>query len=165
MWWKWSIIGLHSVVQAFMVLALERGNGIAAMSEQCAKAWLEAYHKGERLPKERMDTFPSLYKKIKSSDVEGYVDSRKFKASAEHDYAMEKLNELRNEFVHFMPKSWAIELSGLPDVCLRSLEVARFLAFESNTILWHNAETAESVQSGFTQLEGELRRLAPLSET
>ena len=38
--WRWVIMALHNAVQGFMVLSLRHGNGLAALTEESAAAWL-----------------------------------------------------------------------------------------------------------------------------
>lgn len=64
--WKWALIAMHSAVQGFMVLALRGSNGLLALKDNSAAAWLAAYECGGQLPEERLDTYENLYEKVKS---------------------------------------------------------------------------------------------------
>lgn len=156
--WKWVLMAVHSAVQGFMALALDRGNALLVMKDRVAEKWLEAHRQATPCPLEQMDFF-SLYEKVKTDVVARYVDSRRFIPGPSHDDSMKRLNELRNGFVHFMPKVWAIELAGLPAICLDCLEVARFLAWESGTILWHDEALSRWAQAAMTILCAELKAL------
>ncbi|HXG28955.1 MAG TPA: hypothetical protein VNJ47_08910 [Nevskiales bacterium] len=138
--WKWLVIAVHCSVQGFMALALEHGNGLLVMKEEITAKWLKAHEAGTAYPDPKMDYFLNLYEKVKSQDVCCYVGSKSFAATESHDYCMKKLNELRNGFIHFYPQSWSIAFSGLANVCLRCLDVAEFLAWESQTIIWREQE-------------------------
>lgn len=48
-----------------------------------------------------------------------------------------RLNEFRNEFIHFTPKGWALELEGLPRVALDALDLMQFFGWDSTAIRWH----------------------------
>lgn len=135
--WKWVIISTHNALQGFMVLALRHGNGLLALKDEIAAQWLKAYREGGEYPIEKLDNFLNLYEKIKSDRMLCYVHSRKFEATPDHDRAVKKLNKLRNEFVHFSPKGWSLKLTGLPEICLRCLEVIEFLGWESGNIIWY----------------------------
>ena len=63
-----------------------------------------------------------------------YNSSQVFIATEDHDESIKNLNKLRNNFIHFIPKAWCIEVSGLPLLIKNSLEVIEFLVFESNNI-------------------------------
>ena len=66
-----------------------------------------------------------------------YGHSKKFIAKPDHNWAVKKLNEFRNEFVHFVPKGWSLETLGLPEICLNCLEIIEFLIWESGNIVFH----------------------------
>jgi hypothetical protein len=133
--WKWVIICTHNALQGFMVLALRHGNGLLALKDEIAAQWLKAYREGGNYPVEKLDNFLNLYKKVKSDRMLCYVHSKKFKATPAHDRSVKKLNELRNEFIHFVPKGWSLELTVLPEICLDCLEVIEFLGWESENII------------------------------
>jgi len=54
-----------------------------------------------------------------------------------HDDSFSRLNEYRNEFIHFTPKGWSLEMGGLPRVCLDALDLIQFFGWESSAVLWH----------------------------
>lgn len=162
--WKWVLIAIHSTVQGFMALALEHGNGLLVLRDDIRTKWLKAHESGEPYPEEKMDFFLSLYKKIKSDDVCRYYGSKKFIAEPSHDYSMKKLNELRNDYIHFRPKGWSIELAGLPSVALNCLDVAKFLAFDSFTIIWHDGELRTRAEQSFDVVQAELKVIEALYE-
>lgn len=133
--WKWVIIITHNALQGFMVLALRHGNGLLALKDEIAAQWLKAYREGGEYPVEKLDNFLNLYKKVKSDRMLCYGHSKKFKATPDHNRSVKKLNELRNEFIHFVPKGWSLELTGLPEICIACLEVIEFLGWESGNII------------------------------
>jgi hypothetical protein len=135
--WKWAVIAAHNALQGFMVLALRNGNNLAIMSEKAAGKWLEAYREEKPLPEERLDSFHNLYKKIQGEYMLTLVTAKKLNATPEQSRSTKKLNELRNEFIHFVPKGWSLEVSGLPEICLHVMEIIKFLGWESNNILWY----------------------------
>ena len=115
--------------------------------------WLKKYRAGESLPADRMDRFLNLYKKVKTDAAAGWVHSKPFVPGEWHDKSMWKLNEIRNEFIHFMPKVWSLELTGLPAICLDCLGVARFLNGDGGNVLWHKAEQLERAEEVFARAE------------
>jgi len=135
--WKWVIISTHNALQGFMVLALRHGNGLLALKDEIAAQWLKAYREGGKYPVEKLDNFLNLYKKVKSDRMLCYGHSEKFKATPNHNRSVKKLNELRNEFIHFVPKGWSLELTGLPEICLDCLDVIEFLGWESGNIIFY----------------------------
>lgn len=135
--WKWVLISLHNAVQGFLILALWNGNGLLTLSNKGAAKWLDAYNKGDSYPADRLDSFLNLYAKAKDSDNFHLVGAGPFFAGATHDISLNRLNEFRNEFIHFTPKGWSLELEGLPRVALDALDLMQFFGWESTAIRWH----------------------------
>ncbi len=135
--WKWVLISLHNAAQGFMVLALWNGNGLLSMPDELAAKWLSAYRANKPLPKDKLDKFLNLYKKCKDADNFNYCGSRHFQASEVHDKSFCSLNEFRNEFIHFTPKGWSLELSGLPKIAIDVLDMVKFFGWQSTSIIWY----------------------------
>ena len=136
-YWRWVILALHNATQGFMVLALRGSNGLLALRDDVALKWLIAHREGGEYPEEKLDQFLKLYKKIKSDRLLFYKHSKKFTANKHHDRNMKRLNGFRNEFIHFIPRSWSLEVSGLPDICLTCLEIIQFLGWKCGNIWWY----------------------------
>jgi len=137
--WKWSIILLHNALQGFMVLSLKDTNGFLTMSKKSYSEWINAYETNSDTPVSKLDNFYGLYKKIKNY--------RSFISTSEYDLSIENLNSLRNNFIHFTPKSWLVEISGLPMICKDILEIIHYLTYEGS-ITWYEEETYErAIQS------------------
>ncbi|QTA87539.1 Uncharacterized protein dnm_035730 [Desulfonema magnum] len=95
----------------------------------------------------KMDYFLNLYKKIKSELMLQYINSKKYAPEANEGWSIKKLNSLRNEFIHFQPKTWTIEVTGLPSICLDCLNVIRFCGWKSSNVLWHSTEYREKAEN------------------
>ncbi|OPY67800.1 MAG: hypothetical protein A4E57_02119 [Syntrophorhabdaceae bacterium PtaU1.Bin034] len=142
--WKWAIIALHSGLQGAMVLALQGSHGLHTLREEDAKRWLDAYEKGGPYPGNlKLDCFPSLYKKIKSDKMLKYADSRKFVPKGTQGSSIKLLNRLRNEYIHFTPRVWALDLIGLPAMALDCIDIAEFLVWGSHNVIWREEGLGE----------------------
>lgn len=140
-YWNWVIVSLHNALQGFMVLALRGSNNVNVLTEECAIEWLAAVERGDgKYPEPKLDKFLNLYKKIKSARMEMYVNSKTFKPSGTQGRSVKLLNSYRNDFIHFVPKGWSIEVSGLPQVIGDCIGIISFLAFESGNVIWHEAD-------------------------
>lgn len=135
--WKWILISLHNAAQGFMVLALWNGNGLLALRDKIAAKWLDAYRNGGPYPVEKLDEFLNLYKKVKDPNNFHVVGAGPFVPGQTHDKSFERLNAFRNEFIHFTPKGWSLELAGVPRICLDTLDLLEFFGWQSTAILWH----------------------------
>jgi hypothetical protein len=49
-------------------------------------------------------------------------------------------NELRNSMEHFIPKTWSIEIHGLPEMAASYFEIIEYLAGESGNMRWNDEE-------------------------
>jgi hypothetical protein len=135
--WKWVIISLHNALQGFMCLALQGSDGLRVLKDDVAKAWLTAHDQGLPLPVEKLDWFPNLYIKIKSDVMKFNVNSKPFPNNDRINTSVTILNEYRNNFVHFLPQSWSINIASLPSLCLDCIAVIKFLVDESGNITWY----------------------------
>ena len=136
--WKWAVLALHAAVQGFMVLGLRGSNDFEVLSSAAAKDWLAAVEAGDPPPldQKRLDSFLGLYRKVKSDRMLRYVNSKQFRPGKTHDRSLAMLNELRNEFTHFLPKHWSLEVSGLPSICGDCLDLIEFLGWDSGNVMW-----------------------------
>jgi len=144
--WIWIINTLHNTLQGFMVLALRGTNSLNVLKPKCAQAWLEAYKTDLEYPKQELDTYLNLYKKIKSDNMDLYFDSNRFKPKGTQERSIKQLNRYRNYFIHFIPANMSIEISGFPKIVKECMEIIEFLAFESHNIQWqiHDHEDLET---------------------
>jgi hypothetical protein len=160
--WKWTLIALHNAAQGFMVLALWNGNGLLTMPEHVAAKWLKAYNGNRQFPEDRLDSFLNLYDKCKDPTNFNYCGSQSFTGSAEHDVSFSALNEFRNEFIHFTPKGWSLELDGLATVVLHALDMISHFGWRSTSILWHERAHRVRARWAYRSLQRTARSLEDL---
>lgn len=152
--WKWVILALHSALQGMMALALRGGNNLRVLKPEDAKRFLDAYENGTPIPADlQMDDFLNLYKKIKGASMILYVDSEKFTPQGTQGRSIKRLNRLRNQFIHFTPRTFMLVLKELPEMTLDCLNIAWFLAWNSNNVGWdvkdNEAELVERAKKAF----------------
>jgi len=159
LYWRWVILALHNALQGFMVLALRGSNGLLPLQDKIAAKWLKAYRGGGAYPREKLDSFLNLYAKTKSDRLLFSCHSRKLTATEAQDRSIRKLNSLRNEFIHFLPRFWALEVSGLPEICLDCLEIIELLAWDCGNILWHDLTLRTRTREALNDAKAALRSL------
>ena len=157
--WKWVLIALHNAAQGFMVLALWNGNGLLALRDKIASKWLDAYNNGGQYPDEKLDEFLNLYKKVKDKDNFHVIGAGPFSPGATHDKSFSLLNFCRNEFIHFKPKGWSLELRGLPCVCLDVLDLIEYFGWQSTAIPWHKQALVPRAKRAVKHMRGTLHTL------
>ena len=164
--WKWVLIAAHSALQGFLVLALEQGNGLQTLKPSHTKKWLKAYETGDPWPdKLDLDYFLQLYEKVKGDTISHHLGATRFVSESRHDDSMTMLNELRNGFIHFTPKSWSIKLATLPTICLDCFDVVDFLAWDSGAILWHSSSLSKRAKKAMNRCRRRLHELSSVYGT
>ncbi len=145
--WKKAIQALHSAVQGMMVLALQGSNKLRILKRKDAERWLDAYENDEPPPADlEMDQFLDLYKKIKSDTMLLYAGSEKFAPRGTQGYSIKRLNRLRKQFIHFTPCTFILPLNGLPEMTLDCLNIAWFLAWDSNNVGWDVKDNGDELK-------------------
>jgi hypothetical protein len=134
-YWKWAVISLHSSLQSLMAFHLGFGNDLFVMRQADAEAWLKAHDDETDYPAVQMDGFLNLYKKIKKHEILGY----KFTPQGQEGKSVKRINALRNEFIHFMPKGWSIEVAYMVEVFADCLNVIESLG-ENLTMRWEDED-------------------------
>lgn len=160
--WKWAIIALHNAAQGFMVLSLRGSNGVDVLTKKAAAAWAEAVAAGRPVPGDRLDTYLNLYSKTKGKRMLKFVGSKRFAPRAGQDDSVRTLNSLRNEFIHFLPKSWSIEVTGLPELFTDVLDYIEFLGWECGNVIWFESVLDTRAQVALAQARTELVGLGRL---
>lgn len=158
--WRWIIISLHIAVQGFMAVALRDSAGLTVLPDRLAAKWLRAYDEDKPLPRERLDSFPNLYAKAKSADTAKHLAATPFSPSESQDRSIERLHSFRNQFIHFVPMGWSLEVSGLPIICLDALSLVDHLAHSYRQLIWNEDEHPDRIQRALTASRESLASLA-----
>lgn len=161
-YWKWVVLALHNTTQGFMVLALRGSDGLRPLKDHIAAAWLTAYREGGKFPVEELDSFLNLYKKVKSNDMLYFVHSKNFVPMGTQGRSVKRLNALRNDFVHFLPRSWALEVSGLPQIALDCLVLVEFLGFKCGNVIWFDEALRNRAEAALAQARFNFSQLSEL---
>ncbi len=122
--WKWVAMALHSALQGACVCHLTTtATPVGAVTKRNAGQWL-AYFEDRRTdpaakrPKTQLMGLPDLLKAVRKphsagdrSNVNGIVIT-----DSELSWLRRFHEDIRNQFVHFEPMGWSIEVSGLPEI-------------------------------------------------
>ena len=141
--WKWTMIALHGAIYGFAVAAARGTNYDQVLTK-----------KGKLLQ------FWDVLKLCQDPDhMQMLIHSRPLILSTEEKESLEILTSLlRNEFLHFKPKSWLIEIHGMPKVALDALAVIRFLALETGTYTHLTDVEASEIEQVVRETSNYLRR-------
>ncbi len=157
--WRWVIIALHNAAQGVMVLSLRHGNGLLALTDECLRQWMKAHEDGTPYPEERLDTYLNLYKKVKRIETGQTGGNQRFVAKGAEDRHIKRLNSLRNEFIHFTPKNWSLEVDGLPQICRDASKLISFLGWETHNVLWRSDQSKAEAMASHAQFINAMQRI------
>jgi hypothetical protein len=147
--WKWTIIAIHQALYGFAICAV-RGTDSRWLTEKRGKK-----------KKEWLISIRKALQRAKDPKWMPFGNSKLLVTTPEEDAAIDRLvDEFRNEFEHFKPKHWSIEVSGMPDIIGHVLRVVRFLALESNCVTYAEEEQESRVEKALARLEQGLAREA-----
>ncbi len=148
--WKWVVLSLHSALQGAMVCHLSGTAQLGALSERSAAKWLE-WHKRDRRgeitriqdgvdefgdpimliereedqpPREFVANADELFKRLSCPSLR--IDNGCggiIAITGKQRKSFNRLHKLRNEFSHFSPKGWSIELEFIVEVIDDILDV------------------------------------------
>lgn len=154
-YWKWAIISVHNALQGAMTCHLSGTANVGCLDRKSFEAWYvwnEKDRRGEinwihgepdelgisvRRPATKDDARPKeflakpheLFRRL-------YAPRHRIEPgcgaileiSNQQRRSFKMVNALRNEFAHFLPKGWSIEVSGLPDALSDLLKIIRIIA-------------------------------------
>lgn len=156
-YWKWFVVAVHAGVQGTFALALDGGNGLLVQKPDVAKATLAAYKQGsKKVPESHMDNFMRLYRKLHDKENLRSPSALPLPVSPNDELALERLNSLRDDFIHFNTKSWSIERALIETRVRGSLKVAQFVLFESEAVFWYEDSLKERAHGALKKLSEQL---------
>jgi len=118
--WKWVILALHGALYGFAICAC-KGSSNATVIRKNKKGHEKLITLDEALKMCQDKTWMgTLHGGLSLNLSASQADSiRRLKAT------------LRNNFEHFTPKGWSIEMHGFPQIAMDILDVIRFLSIET----------------------------------
>lgn len=122
--WKWVALALHSALQGACVCHLTTTAApFGAVTRRNASEWLTYFEAARNdpsavAPKTHLMTLPDLLKAVRKPQSAGDRSNDDGIAITDTELAwLTRLhNTVRNQFVHFAPVGWSIEVSGMPAV-------------------------------------------------
>jgi len=119
--WKWVIITLHSALYGFAISACKGTNYESVVT------------KTKRGHERLIDFDEALRRSQDPTWMRVNINYEVFEFSLSQKESIRKLHKVfRNNFEHFIPTSWLIEIHGMPIIILDCLEVIRLLIIYSD---------------------------------
>jgi hypothetical protein len=118
--WKWVSIALHGALYGFAICMLKGTN----------------YERVIFKDRNNINRLISLDEAIKRCQLPEYakmtIVSKELILSNKQKESIRVLKDLlRNNFIHYIPSNWSIEIHGCPDMAIDILSIIKFLALES----------------------------------
>jgi hypothetical protein len=124
--WKWIILAIHGALYSFMICALKG----TSPDNVCFNT---------KAGKTKLIGFPEALKRCQDSawmNVSGFT--KVLQLSEKQRRAVKRIHdEFRNQFVHYQPTIWSIELAGMSEIVMQALDVVRFVSREMGCYYVH----------------------------
>lgn len=124
--WKWCLISIHNALQGALVCTLSGTDQAGALDDSSFKKWHEWLKASRSNPdlqpprREKLADLLTLLKRAETKDWMAEFGGKPIAVTPEVRKDIAHLNSLRNDFIHFTPKGWSIELAGLPRILLNA---------------------------------------------
>lgn len=139
--WKWAIIALHSALYGSMILSLQGTHPDRVSKLPIKKKRIHTIDEKDNpvtieINDKKLISFHDAFKRIQQTKyMKMYVGSKFFRPKHNHYEAVEWINdELRNPFLHFIPRGWSIGIKGLKEIFRDCLEIIEFCLFQSGNV-------------------------------
>jgi hypothetical protein len=130
--WKWVILAIHGALYGFMICALK---GTDPDSNVCDTT--KAGH-------QKLIDFREALKRCQDSSRMNFSGFTKILQLSENQ--KQAVGRIRNQFLHYRPASWSIELVGLPGIIAHGLDAIGSVALEMGSYHAHyNRERVASL--------------------
>lgn len=133
---KWVLLSLHSALQRACVCHLTTTFGpVGAVTKQNTLEWIKWSEDSRNdsvlsPPATKIANLPELLKRIRKSNSagDGSNASGISLSSSEYDWWSRIHCEIRNQFTHFAPMGWSIDVSGVPALVQLTARLIRDIA-------------------------------------
>jgi hypothetical protein len=157
--WKWALIALASAVNGALTCNLSGTMQVGALCKRNAKRTIAALQidSSEKLPEPRLANPHELLRRAKGHGrIERAGPLIYVTASQEKSFL--RLFEFRNQFIHFHPTSWSIEMTGMPSTFLDVMQIIEG-AIDDGWSFRHLDETlGEELRTLFAEIVKELKQ-------
>jgi len=124
--WKWIALALHAALQGALVSHLvTTARPIGAVTDRNAMEWAEYFEVSRndptlKPPKTKLLALPELLKLARKPGSCGNCDDTIVVKidDSELQWLKRFHDDVRNQFVHFEPMGWSLEVSGLPAIAV-----------------------------------------------
>ena|SRR3990167_3541794 len=125
--WKWAIIALHGALYGFAICACRGSNNEFVAPARRTK-------EGKDLKNPRLIGIDDALEACQNPTKMGMFDrSNHLQLSDQQKNSIRRLiSAFRNNFEHYIPRTWLIDLAGMANIFVDVLDVIYFLALKTN---------------------------------
>lgn len=168
--WKWTLIALHTALQNFMMAALMGKSWLDVMSDDYLKKFQAVMQDpNKEIPDYRIKSFNNLYEAIQSDTMKIREGSKPFVSNEEQDDSVNRLGQMRDNFIHYKPVYYKIAIDIFPLIVKNCIDIIEFLAFESGNINWEEnptfADRTQNLINIIRQEAGYLKKRYPTEDS
>ena len=134
--WKWVVLALHGALYGFAICA-SQGTNYENVTVRTKKGEL------------KLISFDKALERCQDPNRMGMlIGSRPLVLSGSQSESIQLLkDELRNKMEHYVPSGWSIEIHGIPQIAIDTLDVIRFLAIDTHTYIHLKQTQLKKVKS------------------
>lgn len=123
--WKWLLLAAHNALQGALVCALSGSDGTGALTDKSRREVLRALRGEADFPKREVlaDLMTLLKRERQQNSHPNYREYALCSTARQHRDLI-RLCSFRNDFTHFKPAGWSIEVGGLPRIVLTAVDAA-----------------------------------------
>ena len=134
--WKWVMLSLHGALYGFAICACRGTSNLLVVRES---------KKGVR----RLIGFNEALENCQNPKIMRMLTNSKWLVlTKSQKESIRQLKEhLRNNFEHYQPMSWAIEIHGMPNITIDILSVIRFLALDTGNYIHLSTTQKRKIKS------------------
>jgi len=144
--WKWVIISLHGCLYGFAICAIQGtdSNSVSVENKNGLRK-LISFDDAIRLCQDR-------------NRMTMTVNSKVLILTTQQKDSIRRLSkQFRNNFEHYMPMSWSIEIHGFPEIVMNILDIIHFLALDSGNFIMLSTPQRRRIKSIIYQSKKILR--------
>lgn len=123
--WKWVMLAIHGALYSFMICALKG----TTPDNVCIKT---------KSGKQKLIDFFEALKRCQDSswmNISGFTNL--LQLTDKQQKVLSHIHKFRNNFVHYGPACWSIELAGMRKIVAHGLDVLRFISLEMGCYYVH----------------------------
>lgn len=158
---KWVLLSLHSALQGACVCHLTTTFGpVGAVTKQNTMEWIKWSEDGRNdstlsPPATKIANLPDLLKRIRKSYSagDGSNASGISLSNSEYDWWNRIHSDIRNQFTHFAPMGWSVDVSGVPALVQLTTRLIRDIAAVGWAFRHTNADWKSELMANLVKLE------------